>query len=72
MAAAAAIEIGARLRRKNPRVCRDLVRTALHGHAYDGSRAARELGLRYTPVEETISRTIDWFREQGLVRNPAP
>jgi dihydroflavonol-4-reductase len=71
MAAAAAIEIGARLRRKNPRVCRDLVRTALHGHAYDGSRAARELGLRYTPVEETISRTIDWFREQGLVRTSA-
>lgn len=68
MAAAAAVETGARLRRRNPRVCRDLVRTALHGHAYDGSRAARELGVRYTPVEETIRRTIDWFSEEGLVR----
>jgi dihydroflavonol-4-reductase len=68
MAAAAAVETGARLRRANPRVCRDLVRTALHGHAYDGSRAARELGVRYRPVEETIRRTIDWFVEEGLVR----
>lgn len=68
MAAAAAAETAARLRRTNPRVCRDLVRTALHGHAYDGSRATRELGLRYTPVEETIRRTIDWFVEQDLVR----
>ncbi|HET7856894.1 MAG TPA: SDR family NAD(P)-dependent oxidoreductase [Gaiellaceae bacterium] len=70
MTAAALVETGARLRRTNPRVCRDLVRTALHGHAYDGSRAARELGLRYTPVEETVRRTIDWFVEQGLVRRP--
>jgi dihydroflavonol-4-reductase len=71
MAAAAAVELGARLRRRDSRVCRDLVRTALHGHAYDGSRAARELGVRYTPVEETIHRTIDWFIEEGLVRKSA-
>jgi dihydroflavonol-4-reductase len=65
--AAVAVEAVARLRGKTPRVCRDLVRTALHGHAYDGSKATRELGLEYTPVEETIRRTLDWFREQGLV-----
>ena len=59
---------GARLRRRSPPICRELVRTALHGHAYDGSRAARELGLGYTPVEETLRRTLDWFRGQGLVR----
>jgi len=68
MSAAAIVEAQARLRRKNPRVCRELVRTALHGHAYDGSRAARELGLRYTPVDETVRRTVDWFMEQDLVR----
>jgi dihydroflavonol-4-reductase len=68
IAVAAAVETGARLRRRNPPVCRELVRTALHGHAYDGSRATRELGLRYTPVEETIRRTIEWFVEQSLVR----
>jgi len=68
MSAAAIVEAQAWLRRKNPRVCRELVRTALHGHAYDGSRAARELGLRYTPVDETLRRTVDWFMEQDLVR----
>ena len=67
LAAALAVETSARFRRRSPPVCRELVRTALHGHAYDGSRAARELGLRYTPVEETVRRTIDWFRGQGLV-----
>jgi dihydroflavonol-4-reductase len=65
--AAVAIETVARLRGKTPRVCRDLVRTALHGHGYDGSRATRELGLTYTPVEETIRRTVAWFHEEGLV-----
>jgi dihydroflavonol-4-reductase len=68
LAAAAAVETSAWLRRRNPSVCRELVRTALHGHAYDGSRAARELGIGYTPVEETLRRTLDWFRGQGLVR----
>jgi dihydroflavonol-4-reductase len=67
-AAAVAVEATARLRGRNPRVCRDLVRTALHGHSYDGSRATRELGLSYTPLEETIRRTVDWFVEQGLVK----
>jgi dihydroflavonol-4-reductase len=66
-AAAVAVETAARLRGKSPRVCRDLVRTALHGHHYDGSRATRELGLSYTPLEETIRRTVHWFQEQGLV-----
>jgi dihydroflavonol-4-reductase len=66
-AGAVAAETAARLRRKSPRLCRDLVRTALHGHAYDGSKATRELGLTYTPLEETIRRTVDWFRDEGLV-----
>jgi dihydroflavonol-4-reductase len=39
----------------------------LHGHNYDGSRASAELGLRYTPVEETFRRTIEWARAEGLV-----
>jgi hypothetical protein len=43
------------------------MRTILHGHRYDGSRATRELGLIYTPLDETFSRTIEWAREQGLV-----
>lgn len=43
------------------------VRVLLHGHRYDGAKATRELGLVYTPVEETLQRTIEWFRSEGLL-----
>ena len=66
--AATLAEAGFRLARRRPPVCREMIRTLLHGHAYDGSRATRELGLRYTPVEETLRRTLDWARAHGLVR----
>jgi dihydroflavonol-4-reductase len=56
-----------RVRRSSPRICRELARTLIHGHAYDGSKATRALGLRYTPVEETLRRTVEWWLEQGLV-----
>ena len=48
-------------------VCREMVRTLLQGHNYDGSRAERELGLVYRRVEDTLGRTILWLAEQGLV-----
>jgi dihydroflavonol-4-reductase len=72
MAIATVVEGVARVRRATPRVCRELARTITHGHAYDGSKAAAELGLRYTPIEETLRRTIDWWVEQGLVSAPEP
>jgi dihydroflavonol-4-reductase len=56
-----------RARGKTSSMCRARMRTILHGHRYDGSRATRELGLVYTPLAETFRRTIDWAREQGLV-----
>jgi dihydroflavonol-4-reductase len=67
MAVATAAEAQGRIRRSRPSICRELARTLIHGHAYDGSKATRELGLRYTPVEETLRRTVDWWREQQLV-----
>jgi dihydroflavonol-4-reductase len=70
VAAATAAEAVAWIRRENPRICRELARTLLHGHAYDGSKAARELGLRYTPVDETLRRTLAWWVEQRLVPRP--
>ena len=69
--AGALVEGAFRLRGSQPPVCREMVRTLLHGHRYDGSRAARELGLRYTPVDETFRRTIQWAVSEGLVRRPA-
>jgi dihydroflavonol-4-reductase len=66
-ALAAAVEGAFRMMRRNPPVCREMMRTLLHGHAYDGSKAARELGLRYTPARDTLQRTIEWAAEQGLI-----
>lgn len=59
-AAATAAEHGFRAARRRPPVCRELVDTLLHGHRYDGSRATRELGLVYTPPEETLRRIARW------------
>ena len=67
----AIVEGAFRSRGKTPPVCREMVRTLLHGHRYDGSRATRELGLEYTPVADTFRRTIDWAIAEGLVRRPA-
>ncbi len=67
-AAGAIAEFAFRLARRHPPFCRAMVRTMLHGHAYDGSRATTELGLRYTPVDETLRATLEWARAEGLVR----
>jgi dihydroflavonol-4-reductase len=67
-AAAALVEAAFRVRGRQPPVCREMVRTLVHGHRYDGSRASRELGLRYTPVAETFGRTIEWATREGLVK----
>jgi dihydroflavonol-4-reductase len=71
-ALAAAVEAGFRATRRDPPVCREMVRTMLHGHAYDGSRATSELGLHYTAVRETLRRTIQWAAERGLVARTRP
>jgi len=72
MTVATVVQAVAWVRRRPPRICRELARTLTHGHSYDGSKAARELGLHYTPIEETLRRTIDWWVEQGLVTAAKP
>jgi len=64
---ATAVELGGRIMGRRPPLCREMVKVLRAGHTYDGSRATRELGLEYTPLENTIARTVDWFREQGLL-----
>lgn len=62
------VERAFRLAGRHPPVCRQMVRTLLHGHRYDGSRAERELGLRYTDPRDTLRRTVQWARAEGLLR----
>ena len=66
-AAVAMVEAVARVRRQTPVVCRESLRTLLHGHRYDGSRAERELGVRYRPAVDTLRRTAEWLAAEGLV-----
>jgi dihydroflavonol-4-reductase len=70
--AATVIDWAFRARGDTSPICRGRVDTILHGHRYDGSLAARELGLRYTPVARTFRRTIDWALAEGLVTRPLP
>lgn len=72
LAAASAIELASRARKRKPPLCREMVRTMLHGHRYDGSRAQRELGLEYRPLTDTFSATIDWALGAGLIRRELP
>jgi len=48
-------------------LCREMARVLRHGAAYDGSRATRDLGLAYTPLEDWLRLTVDWYRTEGLV-----
>jgi dihydroflavonol-4-reductase len=72
-AGGAAVGAAGRVLGRDVPVCPEAVRTLLHGHRYDGSRAVRELGLRYTPLETTLERTLRWYAERGLIppREPA-
>ncbi len=69
VAGAYVVEHAFRLARKRPPVCREMVKTLLHGHRYDGSRAQRELGLTYTAPRDTLQRTVEWARANGLLRS---
>jgi dihydroflavonol-4-reductase len=68
IAAAYVVEHGFRLARRRPPFCGEMMRTLLHGHRYDGSRAEEELGLRYSSPRESLRRTVEWARREGLVR----
>ncbi len=68
LAAGTVTGLAARLVRRDLPFCSELARTLLHGHRYDGSRATRELGLTYRPIEDTIARTLAWYAEHGLIR----
>ena len=67
--AGALVEQAFRVAHRRPPVCREMVRTLLHGHRYDGSRAERELGLRYTDPRDTLRQTVEWARTEGLLRS---
>jgi hypothetical protein len=44
-----------------------MVAVMLAGARYDGTRASRDLGLSYTPLEDTIRRMFAWFETENLL-----
>src|SRR5262249_11830396 len=64
----AASGAAARVTGRPPRVSVDSVRMSMHGMFCDAGKAVRELGLPQTPVEEPLSRAVEWFRANGYVR----
>ena len=66
-AVAAAMDAAGWAIRRDMPFCGEAVRAVLQGHRYDGLRAKRELGLRYTPLQETLERTLSWYAARGLV-----
>lgn len=65
-AAAGPVGWAFRLARRDAPLCSEAARAMLHGHRYDGTRAERELGVRYTPVEDWLAATVAWYREHGM------
>jgi dihydroflavonol-4-reductase len=57
-----------RLARRRPMVSPDEARTALHSFLFDSHKARTRLGVEFTPLREGLQRTVDWLREEGLIR----
>jgi dihydroflavonol-4-reductase len=57
-----------RVLRRDAPFCPELARTLLHGHRYDGSKSERDLDLRYTPLHETLRRTLAWLARRARGR----
>lgn len=62
--------VAARLGARDPIVCPGMIRTLLHGHRYDNTRSTSRLGVRYTPVAETLRRTLEWHAIRGVPARP--
>lgn len=69
---AAFLEPVARLTGRAPAVARDTVAMLAHGLRVDGTKAARDLGVRYRTYDESLPSALRWYWQQGLLaRKPA-
>jgi dihydroflavonol-4-reductase len=68
LATAHAAEFGARLTGKPPLVSVMQVVSGTQGTRFDGSKAPKELGFKYTDMDAGLRATIKWYWQQGLLR----
>jgi len=57
-----------RFTKRPPLLSIETFRGISHGLQVDGSRAATELGIEYTPLEDGARRAIIWYWQQGLLK----
>ncbi|HEY9161179.1 MAG TPA: hopanoid-associated sugar epimerase [Desulfomonilia bacterium] len=62
-----AFELIANLTKKPPVVTASEVRIGKMTEWYDCSKAVNELGLPQTPIDVTIRKALNWFRENGYL-----
>jgi dihydroflavonol-4-reductase len=61
--------ISGKLLKRHPRIPLAAVRTAYKKKFFDCSIDTGKLGLKLTPVEEAFEKSINWFIENGYVKN---
>jgi dihydroflavonol-4-reductase len=64
-------EFGALITKKTPVLVPGEVWIAKNMEWYDCSKAVNELGLPQTPLDVTIKKSINWFRENGYLAKKA-
>ncbi len=62
-----AFELGAFITKKAPVVTASEVRIGKMTEWYDCSKAVNELGLPQTPIDMTVRKALNWFRENGYL-----
>jgi dihydroflavonol-4-reductase len=65
------LDAGARITKQEPIFSLSQVRIGKMGEHFDNSKAVNELGLPLTPIKITVKKTIDWFRENGYLKDRA-
>jgi len=67
MAYARAVDLLARLRRREPEVTPEGAALTCHALQVDSTKARRELGYRETPLDVLLADTLGWMRAEGLI-----
>ncbi|MBI3596238.1 MAG: NAD-dependent epimerase/dehydratase family protein [Nitrospirae bacterium] len=62
-------DFASRWTHRPPLMSRDTVELVVHGLRVDGSKAVKELGMRYTPFDEGMRKAIGWYWQQGLLQH---
>lgn len=57
------------LTKKPPKLTIDMVRAMEIGAMGDSTKAREELGLEFTPLRESLIKTVNWYRENGYTES---